>query len=95
MKRLSLALLVIVVAAAVAYVFRLYPATVPDVVGLPEAQAWKLLSDHGLTSVDNAYLIDQGTPTGHVISQSPRPGRIVLRRTFVSLVISGEVPGAN
>ena len=71
-------------------------ARVPDLVGLPEAEARRLVDSLGLANTytnyqtaddvsDKAYF--SSIPVGHVVSQMPAPGSVVQRGTVVYLAV--------
>jgi len=71
-------------------------ARVPDLVGLPEAEARRLVDSLGLANTytnyqtaddvsDKAFF--SSIPVGHVVSQMPAPGSVVQRGTVVYLAV--------
>lgn len=74
------------------YLFRIVPTAVPDVRGLSEEQAWRRLSASGLITVDTSYSSEATGSVGRIVEQAPDSGSIVLRRTTVKLVVSGDPP---
>ena len=67
--------------------------TVPDVVGLPEANALSTLQGLGLTMQVSSRVYSEYTTTGTVLSQSPSAGNSVLLGSLISVVVSlGPTP---
>ncbi len=64
------------------------PTTVPDVRGLPEADAAQLLDDAGLTVGRVERRFDRDVPGGRAIGTEPEAGDETLRGTEVTLVVS-------
>ncbi|MDE3077427.1 MAG: PASTA domain-containing protein, partial [Chloroflexota bacterium] len=60
---------------------------VPNVVGLPEAQAVSLLQSSGLTVGSVTYSTQASVPVGSVINQNPAPGTQVDPGSAVSLLV--------
>lgn len=64
--------------------------TVPNLVGLPEADVDGLLTDHGLR-IRRQYgsdRFDEEIPAGHVLEQSPDSGSLMKRGAAVEIVVS-------
>jgi beta-lactam-binding protein with PASTA domain len=51
--------------------------TVPNIVGVPVANAYAVLSRHNLTVGDQRETYNENTPRGHVIAQRPSAGKVV------------------
>jgi hypothetical protein len=68
------------------------PISVPDVVGLPQAQAEAAIATAGLSVGTTAHQFSQTVPFGSIISQQPAAGIEVTFGTSVDLVISQGVP---
>ena len=66
------------------------PAVVPDVRGLSEEVAVGRLQESGFTRVKRHPVDQSSAPPGTVVSQSPAPDAITLRRTFIDLGLSTE-----
>ena len=71
------------------------PVVVPDVIGLPQADAEAALVDDGLAVGEVSQVESDTVPKGAVISQSPEAGNEVAPGTAVDLVVSlGSAPVA-
>jgi len=72
-------------------------ATVPDVIGLLQADAETAITEAGLVVADQVGSEYSDTVTaGHVISQQPAPDTAVQQGSEVSIVVSlGPMPGVN
>lgn len=69
------------------------PVEVPGVVGQPESEAVRLLTDAGLAPVFDTQVHHDEVPAGNVISQDPGPGPGAFRGDEVTLVVSrGPAP---
>lgn len=71
------------------------PATVPDIVGDPEAQAQTKVADEGLNPVHNAAgdACDNVVPAGSVLTQDPAAGTEVASGSNVTYTLStGDCP---
>ncbi|MFH9353829.1 PASTA domain-containing protein [Kitasatospora sp. NPDC017646] len=66
--------------------------TVPAVLGMPQGQAEKLLTEVGLKIDHIQDFTDWKTPAGAVISSDPRPGTVVPPGTAVTLFVSKGKP---
>ncbi|MFJ1790960.1 PASTA domain-containing protein [Kitasatospora griseola] len=66
--------------------------TVPAVLGMPQAQAEKVLTEAGLKIEHVQNFTDWKTPAGAVISSEPRPGTVVAPGTAVTLFVSKGKP---
>jgi hypothetical protein len=64
------------------------PVTVPNVVGLPQAQAEAAIVNAGLTAGPIAQQNSSTVPAGNVISQDPAAGSSVAPGSAVNLVVS-------
>ncbi len=64
--------------------------SVPDLVGLPEAEVDGLLADQGLRlrRQYNSDRFDEKIPAGHVLEQSPDSGGLMKRGAAVEVVVS-------
>lgn len=68
--------------------------TMPDVAGLPEADARALLDASGLLAVERTIAADPSSVAGTVIGQVPAPGSPVDPTTIVGLTVAGD-PSAS
>ncbi|MDH6123485.1 PASTA domain-containing protein [Kitasatospora sp. GP82] len=66
--------------------------TVPAVLGMPQAQAEKVLTEVGLKIEHVQNFTDWKAPAGAVISSEPRPGTAVAPGTAVTLFVSKGKP---
>ncbi len=64
------------------------PATVPDIVGMPEADAISALQAANLVPGTPTEVIDESVPAGQVIAQDPNSGTSVPQGTTVDYTIS-------
>ena len=64
--------------------------SVPNLVGLPEAEVDSVLADHGLRlrRQYNSDRFDEEISTGHVLEQSPDPGGLLKRGAAVEVAVS-------
>jgi serine/threonine-protein kinase len=62
-------------------------ATVPKVVGLPEAQARAVLTTAGF-EVTVTYVASDGSNTGLVVSQTPTAGTTAFKKTVITLQVA-------
>lgn len=66
---------------------------VPDVVGMPMAEARDLLADSGLVvELDDTEFADQEIPRGHVLRQNPPAGTSIKRQRGITLTLSSGLP---
>ena len=70
-------------------------ATVPDVVGLTQAQATTAITTANLVIGTVTQQSDDSVPAGNVISQSPTAGTVVTEGSAVDLVISSGPDNAT
>ena len=71
-----------------------FPATVPSVVGLPQVEASRALSDAGLRTGTITEVHDLDVPAGAVVAQQVPGDTVIAPDTRIDLVVSlGPAPG--
>ena len=88
---------IVVVAAALAGCSEEERATVPDVVGLEEAEAEDAVTDAGLAlgEIEHLPVDDASVEAGEVAAQAPRAGTEVETGAEVALVVAADSEGAS
>jgi len=76
------------IGSSIDYSVSLGRPVVPDVVGMKQVDANKVLADASLVIGTITYQYDPNIPEGIVISQSPAPGTVVSVGSTVDLVVS-------
>lgn len=74
--------------AASAAVYRSRLVVVPDLSGMPSAEAERVLADSGLTLIVQGSRVSADIPEDTVLSQDPAAGSELARGSIVSLIIS-------
>lgn len=74
------------------YVDKGRTTTVPDVTGMPEEEALRVLTEHGLVGKHFETRQDKQYPVGTVAQQNPLPGAEVKYGRGIYLTISGGEP---
>ncbi len=94
-KALVFLLILLVLGALTAAAVRIIPAIlfpddvrVPDIVGLHEMEALRVLRDVDLVLTVEQRIFDNEVPAGHIISQDPLPGRMVKQYREILVRIS-------
>ncbi len=70
------------------------PKQVPDVVGKPQAQAERMITQAGF-KVSIVLSNDPAQPAGNVISQSPPSGQTQPQGTIITIVVSSYTPAPS